>query len=869
MQRNVFISTSLIIVMVAVLALLAWSRRKDTLDQPEVDATIQAETKTNHSGTESTRATTQETTDVRQASPTPKERTTPVTTASPISTNIPGVAPSLAITPTKIISNEEISDEDDLPLSLRISRPISGAMRGTLGVRGYDNVFYVTDNLEVQTDQVLTVTQGTWLVFPPGSRMDIRGKLVAEGNPVFPIHFISTDEVGWEGIHFHPSAGGSLCTSCRLENLSIASTALEVKAPITFKGGLIRDVVNGTAISSTVPLTVSNVVIDYVGTGLRMSGTDTSPQTISHLTITRCDKGIVNQGQSLTIDNSIITSCSTAVSTELSGTTMVRYTLFSDNGQDFTTGTGAQFEREPGLVYASPEFVDFPENFHLQPDSPAVNAADPEADYSREIGYNGGRADMGAYGNTMEATQQPPDDSRLDATFDTLLHTGDPGQTVTYTLTITHTGSMYDSYYLRARVNSRREFYIRRSQYFGDKGLRYDHRMDEYSKDFFDMQPGEQRQLEIGVQIPAHATNGMTNTTFINIGGGHGATPIEFELVTVVSTSTSIEQISHVDLPSQAVSIGGDYAYVAAGEDGLHVLDISNPRMPVEIGTYNQKGGAWLVAVKDNYAYVMFGTCEYSHVRYYGRLGVCNNDLYVLNVSDPATPYEVGFYELPEAEARSRWKKLEASGDYIYVIDGKGLLHILDISNPTALQKVHLLNTQVADFALANEHLYLLSPYSYKIKKEGDITSDSYLEIIDPISLTRIGSYQLAFGSEVTIIGHLAYIHTEFPCMSICTDITYSWHTVDISDPTAPQTAETAYLPTQAQSVAISDDYAYLADGKAGLRILDISDPTHPAEIDAFGAGQPGFAFDVEVSNGYIYLANGEGGFLILQYTTP
>lgn len=52
---------------------------------------------------------------------------------------------------------------------------------------------------------------------------------------------------------------------------------------------------------------------------------------------------------------------------------------------------------------AGPGFISFPDNLRLRPDSPAVDAADPQADYSQELGYNGGRADMGAYGNTMEA----------------------------------------------------------------------------------------------------------------------------------------------------------------------------------------------------------------------------------------------------------------------------------------------------------------------------------------------------------------------------------------------------------------------------------------------------------------------------------
>jgi len=52
----------------------------------------------------------------------------------------------------------------------------------------------------------------------------------------------------------------------------------------------------------------------------------------------------------------------------------------------------------------TPNFMD-PENgdFHLQTNSPAIDAGDPNSDYSLEPGGGGGRINMGAYGNTSQA----------------------------------------------------------------------------------------------------------------------------------------------------------------------------------------------------------------------------------------------------------------------------------------------------------------------------------------------------------------------------------------------------------------------------------------------------------------------------------
>jgi len=58
-----------------------------------------------------------------------------------------------------------------------------------------------------------------------------------------------------------------------------------------------------------------------------------------------------------------------------------------------------------GNIDADPLFVNpAGGDYHLQPESPCVDAGDPASDYSNEPMPNGGRVNMGAYGNTAEAT---------------------------------------------------------------------------------------------------------------------------------------------------------------------------------------------------------------------------------------------------------------------------------------------------------------------------------------------------------------------------------------------------------------------------------------------------------------------------------
>jgi len=87
---------------------------------------------------------------------------------------------------------------------------------------------------------------------------------------------------------------------------------------------------------------------------------------------------------------------------------------------------------------------------------------------------------------------------------------------------------------------------------------------------------------------------------------------------------------------------------------------------------------------------------------------------------------------------------------------------------------------------------------------------------------------------------------------------------VDISDPTNPAEVGFYDTPGYAYDVAVAGGYAYVADGR-GLRVVDVSDPSNPTEVGFYDT--PGSAADVAVAGGYAYVADWNGGLLILRFT--
>jgi len=68
----------------------------------------------------------------------------------------------------------------------------------------------------------------------------------------------------------------------------------------------------------------------------------------------------------------------------------------------------------------------------------------------------------------------------------------------------------------------------------------------------------------------------------------------------------------------------------------------------------------------------------------------------------------------------------------------------------------------------------------------------------------------------------------------------------------------------QAEAVFASGDYAYVADGEKGLRIIDVSDPANPSEIGFYDTGH--FANNVFAVGTKIYVTDDICGFYVFEY---
>jgi hypothetical protein len=138
------------------------------------------------------------------------------------------------------------------------------------------------------------------------------------------------------------------------------------------------------------------------------------------------------------------------------------------------------------------------------------------------------------------------------------------------------------------------------------------------------------------------------------------------------------------------VTLEGNYAYVTSSFSGLHILDVTNPETPVEIG-HLALFGAWSFVKRGDYLYV----------------GGFYDGMYVVNVANPETPFEVAFFPTTYYSVRG----IALSGQHALLRGGSywSTVVVVDISEPASPTYAGSLDTPgtVEDMVLTGHYLYV------------------------------------------------------------------------------------------------------------------------------------------------------------------
>ena len=77
---------------------------------------------------------------------------------------------------------------------------------------------------------------------------------------------------------------------------------------------------------------------------------------------------------------------------------------------------------------------------------------------------------------------------------------------------------------------------------------------------------------------------------------------------------------------------------------------------------------------------------------------------------------------------------------------------------------------------------------------------------------------------------------------------------INVANPAAPVEVGAYDTPGWAAGVAVAGNFAYVADGDRGLRVINVANPAAPVEVGF--CDTPGVAMDVAVARNYAYVAD-------------
>lgn len=308
----------------------------------------------------------------------------------------------------------------------------------------------------------------------------------------------------------------------------------------------------------------------------------------------------------------------------------------------------------------------------------------------------------------------------------------------------------------------------------------------------------------------------------------------------VWADSWNVELVSVFDTFASGVHTVGDYSYVAC-QSGLSIVDVSNPATPQEVGFCNTPDYPLDIYVVEDYVYI----------------AASDAGLRVIDVSDPTNPHEVGFCDTfcDASDSLNLAWGIYVIEDYAYVAAWNAGLRVIDVSNPSNPHEVGFYDTPGNVFGV-----HVLGSYAYVADRWGGFR---VVDISNPEAPNEVGFHQTPDDARaVYVLDNHVYVVARNAGLRV----------IDVSDPTNPYEIGFCNIAPGKYSIAndicIAGGYAYIADYFNGLRIINVSDPIHPYEVGFFYyENTTNESPRLDYYGGYVYLAYGGGGLSILRYT--
>ncbi|MHB1034193.1 MAG: Ig-like domain-containing protein [Pirellulales bacterium] len=280
------------------------------------------------------------------------------------------------------------------------------------------------------------------------------------------------------------------------------------------------------------------------------------------------------------------------------------------------------------------------------------------------------------------------------------------------------------------------------------------------------------------------------------------------------------------------VVLSGTLAYVADGNAGLAIIDVTNPTAPIQLGALDTGGSAYGVAVSDLLVYVADGDAG----------------LAIVDVSNPASPVLLGRFDTSGSAY-----DVVVSGTLAYVADNSAGLVIIDVTNPAAPVRLGGYDTDGAAGGV-----FVVGTLAYVADGGAGLV---VIDVANPAAPTRLGGCDTSGTAySVAIAGRTAYVADGGAGLQI----------LDVTNPATPVQLGEYHTSGQARDVFVSGTLAYVTANQPGwngyLEIIEVGNPA--ATLRSGYYSTDGSFYGVTVSETLAYVTNGSYGLMVLD-TAP
>ena len=294
---------------------------------------------------------------------------------------------------------------------------------------------------------------------------------------------------------------------------------------------------------------------------------------------------------------------------------------------------------------------------------------------------------------------------------------------------------------------------------------------------------------------------------------------------------------------SQDIWIRDTLCYVVSQDSGLVIVNIKDPLNPIKLGRCKPNGLPMRVSVLGNYAYLCEDYFEYD------RYPPSNlSHMWVIDISDPASPVELGRYETAGSGG-----DVFVKDSLVYFADGRRGLRLMDVRNPSQPREITHYSTGDACWELVRQGDYLYVAHG------GD--GLRVLDVSNPAQPVELGHLEMPWRTfDIMLKDTLLYAAEGDSGLVV----------VDIRNPAQPVIIG-RWVPTSPWdfivNLFVQDSLAYLCGRFNGrLWIVNVADPRNPYLISRTG----GWARDFWVQGRYAFMSGSNTWpYIVMDVSNP